>query len=76
MKWILYGLTVGPLSFILLWTIPIILMGKSLVPEELVMVLISIIPITFAISIVKYHVMDIDYLINEGMLKDAGNSQE
>ncbi len=68
LKWILYGLSVGPLSFILLWTLPIMLTDRSLVPEEIVIILISVIPITFGISIVKYHVMDIDYLINRSVV--------
>lgn len=68
LKWILYGLVVGPLSFILLWTLPILFLEKSFVPEELILVLISIIPITFAISIIKYHVMDIDKLINRSVV--------
>lgn len=68
LKWILYGLFVGPLSFIVLWTLPIILTERSLVSEEIVLILISVIPITFGISIVKYHVMDVDYLINRSVV--------
>lgn len=68
LKWILYGLSVGPLSFILLWTLPIILTQKSVVPEEVVLILISVIPITFAISIVKYRIMDVDQLINRSVV--------
>ena len=68
LKWILYGLSIGPLSFILFWTIPIILTEKSLLPEEVILVLVSVIPITFGISIVKYHVMDIDHLINRSVV--------
>lgn len=68
LKWILYGLTVGPLSFVLLWTLPIILINQSIVHEEIVLVLISIIPITFGIAIVKYHVMDVDQIINRSVV--------
>jgi signal transduction histidine kinase len=68
LKWILYGLSIGPLSFILLWTLPIMLTERALVPEEIVIILISVIPITFGISIVKYHVMDVDYLINRSVV--------
>jgi len=68
LKWILYGLSFGPLSFILLWTLPIILTNESLLPEEVILVLVSIIPITFGISIVKYHVMDIDQVINRSIV--------
>jgi signal transduction histidine kinase len=68
LKWILYGLSIGPLSFILFWTVPIILTDKSLLPEEVILVLVSVIPITFGISIVKYHVMDIDQIINRSVV--------
>jgi signal transduction histidine kinase len=68
LKWILYGLAIGPLGFILLWTLPIILTNETLLPEEAVLVLISIVPITFGISIVKYHVMDVDQLINRSVV--------
>ena len=68
LKWILYGLAIGPLGFILLWTLPIILTNESLLPEEAILVLISVIPITFGISIVKYHVMDVDQLINRSVV--------
>lgn len=71
LKWILYGLSIGPLSFILLWTLPIILTSRSLIPEEFVLILISIIPITFSISIVKYHLMDIEYIINRSVVYAA-----
>ncbi len=68
LKWILFGLSVGPLSFILLWTLPLILIQKSLVREEIILIISSIIPITFAISIVKYHMMDIDLIINRSFV--------
>lgn len=68
LKWILYGLAIGPLGFILLWTLPIILTKESLLPEELILILVSVIPITFGISIVKYHVMDIDQIINRSVV--------
>jgi signal transduction histidine kinase len=68
LKWILYGLAIGPLGFILLWTLPIILTDEPLLPEEAILVLISVIPITFGISIVKYHLMDVDQVINRSIV--------
>lgn len=68
LKWILYGFSIGPLGFILLWAIPILLTNKSLLPEEMILILVSVIPITFGISIVKYHVMDVDQLINRSVV--------
>jgi signal transduction histidine kinase len=41
---------------------------RSLLPEEIILVLVSVIPITFGISVVKYHIMDIDHLINRSVV--------
>ncbi|NWF89233.1 MAG: hypothetical protein HXY50_07180 [Ignavibacteriaceae bacterium] len=68
LKWILFGLFLGPLGFVLFWTLPIIIFRKPMVSEEIVLILISIIPITFGISIVKYHLMDIDQVINRSVV--------
>jgi signal transduction histidine kinase len=66
LKWILLGFIVGPGSFILFWVIPQGITSNGLLPEELVLILMSAVPITFGIAIVKYHLYDIDYIINRG----------
>jgi signal transduction histidine kinase len=68
LKWLLFGFLVGPLSFVLLWVIPILLKGKALIPEEIIMVLICAIPVTFSIAIIRYRMLDIDEVINRSLV--------
>jgi signal transduction histidine kinase len=64
LKWILWGLTVGPLPFLLLTIIPQYYLPLGFVPEEYTLIFLAIIPITFGISFVKYHLLDIEVVIN------------
>jgi len=68
LKWLLYGLTIGPLTFALLWVLPLAFWGRGLIPEELLLIIILVIPITFSISILKYHLWDIDRVINRSVV--------
>jgi signal transduction histidine kinase len=68
LKWVLFGFIIGPLSFIFLWVIPILISGYALIPEEIIMVLLCAIPITFAIAIIKYHLLNIDEVLNRGIV--------
>ena len=68
LKWLLYGFIIGPLSFVFLWVLPILISGKAPVPEELVMILLCAVPITFAIAIIKYHLLNIDEVLNRSIV--------
>lgn len=68
LKWLLFGFLIGPLSFVILWVLPILFTGKALVPEELIMILLCAIPITFAIAIIKYHLLNIDEVLNRSIV--------
>ncbi len=68
LKWILFGFIVGPISFIVFWVIPQLITSHGLVPEEIIILLNNAVPVTFAIAIVKYHLMDIDYILNRSMV--------
>ena len=68
LKWLLFGFIIGPLSFVILWVLPILFTGKALIAEELVMILVCAIPITFAIAIIKYHLLDIDEVLNRSLV--------
>lgn len=68
LKWILVGFFSGPVVYILFWVIPQLLnMGEPL-PEELIVLLSNSVPITFAIAIIKYHLFDIDYILNRTLV--------
>lgn len=67
-KWILLGFIIGPLSFIFFWVLPKEFIGFELLPEEIIILLELSIPITFAIAIIKYHLLDIDYVLNRSLV--------
>ena len=62
--WLMVGLIVGPLSFAGLWLIPQALGFPATIPEELILLIAAIMPLTFSISIVRHHVMDIYVLVS------------
>lgn len=64
LRWIMLGIIIGPLSFISLWQIPQTLTSVGLVPEEIILLILTITPLTFAISIVRYQFLDIDLIFN------------
>ncbi len=68
LRWVLWGLMIGLPPFVGLWVIPQILFSFGLVPEEVVLVLSAVIPITFGISIIKYRLMDIDLILNRSVV--------
>lgn len=66
LRWILLGLLAGPLTFALLWLLPKQLLGEPLLPREAMLLASTLTPLTFAISIVRYRLMDIDLIFNRG----------
>jgi signal transduction histidine kinase len=61
--WLLLGM-IGPLSFVLLWQIPQALNYNAVLPEEVIILISSMMPLTFTISIIRYHIMDINLIVN------------
>jgi len=68
LKWILLGLIVGPGAFVFLWVIPQSITTYGLVPEELIVLLMTSVPIAFGISIVRYHLLDIDLVLRRSLI--------
>jgi two-component system phosphate regulon sensor histidine kinase PhoR len=68
LQWLLLGFFIGPFSFVIFWVIPIFLTGYSLIPESLVLIFLTAIPITFSIAIIKYHLMDINLIIRRSVV--------
>jgi len=68
LQWLLFGFFIGPFSFVIFWILPILLTGHSLIPEALVLIFLTAIPITFSIAIVKYHLMDINLLVRRSLV--------
>jgi len=67
-RWIFWGMAVGSMPFMLFWTLPQILGYPPLLPEELVNLVLLVVPFSFAIAIVKYQAFDIDVLIRGSLV--------
>jgi signal transduction histidine kinase len=68
LRWVLWGMFVGFLPFVVLWVIPSMILTYGLVPESVMLLASGFIPIAFGVSIIKYHIMDIDLLFNRSMV--------
>jgi len=66
-KWLILGF-IGPLAFIFLWVVPILVFHQPLLPEFLMHLFLITVPASMAIAIVKYRMMDIDHLINRSVV--------
>jgi signal transduction histidine kinase len=67
-KWIFWGIIVGTFPFIFLHTLPDVLFGRAVVPEVVNYLFMLLIPVSFAFSILRYQVMDIDVVINRSLV--------
>ncbi|MGE5497013.1 MAG: PDZ domain-containing protein, partial [Syntrophothermus sp.] len=67
-KWILFSLITGPGSFILLWVIPQAFINYGLIPEEAVILLMTLVPVGFAFAIIRHHIFNIDHIINRSLV--------
>ena len=54
LHWILFGLCAGSAPYVLLWKLPRLLGMREWIPEELFIVFLALIPISFTIAILKY----------------------
>jgi signal transduction histidine kinase len=66
--WILAGICAGASPFIVLWSLPQALGLPPLIPEEANYAFMLLIPLTFAVSVIKYHALDIEVLISRGLV--------
>jgi len=68
LRWVVWGLFMGFLPFVGLWVVPSMILSYSLVPESVMLLASGIIPVAFGISIVRYHLMDIDLILNRSVV--------
>jgi signal transduction histidine kinase len=61
-RWVVFGLAIGPPAFVFLWQLPQVFSVDLIVPEFTIVLVMLIVPVTFSIAIVKYHVFDIDHI--------------
>jgi PAS domain S-box-containing protein len=67
LRWIVWGLSVGALPFVLLYVVPFIF-DRSFRFAEYTAVLLGCIPLAFASAIVRYRLMDIEVIIKKALV--------
>jgi signal transduction histidine kinase len=67
-QWIFYGLIVGLSAFIFLYQIPQTLSLRPIMSEEVSAVFFIVIPVVFAIAIIRYKLMNIELVINRSLV--------
>ena len=68
LRWILFGFSIGLFGLVVLWIIPYLFTSSGLVQEEVLLLMVLFIPITFAISIVRYRLLNIDLIIERSVV--------
>lgn len=70
-RWATYGTFVSGVGGLFLWLLPPVVLHRQLINENLMGVLISVFPLTLAIAILRYHLFDIDLIINRTLVYGA-----
>jgi signal transduction histidine kinase len=63
-RWILLGSAASIFGFAAFWQVPQLVLGRELIPEAAMLLIVTIFPLAMAISIIRYHLFDIDTLIH------------
>jgi signal transduction histidine kinase len=66
--WLIWGIIFGSAPFLLFWNIPQLFGYQPLVPEWLVTLWLIIIPVSIAISIIKYRLFDIEIILSRSIV--------
>ncbi len=67
-QWILWGLSFGIAPYLFLWLLPQGLGFSPILAEEFNYFFLLIVPVAIGFSIVKYHAMDIEIVINRSLV--------
>ena len=62
--WIFWGLFIGATPYLVLHILPQVILSAYLIPEEYTSIFFLAVPVAFAISFLKYRLLDIEVVIN------------
>jgi signal transduction histidine kinase len=68
LQWIMWGFAVGPTPFIVLIILPQLLFSVDLVPEEYATLFLVVVPLSLAVSFLRYRAVDIGVLVNRSVV--------
>ncbi len=68
LQWILWGLSIGAVPFLVLFILPQLLFSMYFIKEEYATILFLAVPFSFAVSFLKYRLLDIEILINRSIV--------
>ena len=66
--WLIWGIIFGSAPFLLFWNVPQLFGYPPLLPEWLVTLCLIIIPVSIAISIIKYRLFDIEIILSRSIV--------
>ncbi len=67
-EWIFWGLAAGACPFLFLYLMPQVFGLHEVVREEILLSFLILVPVFFAMAVVKYHVFEIDFFIKRSLL--------
>jgi len=67
-RWLIWGIVVATVPWLFLYVLPSLLYGDPWLPLSLTNITVGLLPITFAIAIFRYGLMEIDRIINRTLV--------
>lgn len=67
-RWLMWGILIGPLPWLLFYNLPVALIGEPLLPLALVDIPLILIPIAFFFSATRRNLIAVDTLINRSLV--------
>jgi len=68
LRWIFWGLSIGASPFFFLYTLPILFAKPPIFSDALTAFFLMLIPISFAISIIRHQALDVNLVINRSLV--------